>query len=108
MNTEQKDYTLDQIIKESFDFSAYSDDEKAKLINETAGIIMETTMLRMLDEADQTTQEKFNTFLETDPDEKLMSKFIADNFPNFGKIIIEEIKIFKSMGDNKETKENVA
>lgn len=97
---EEKNITLDQVIAESFDFSNYSEEEKQKLIDETSGMIMETSLLRSLDEAGEEMQEKFNTFLETDPNEESMSAFIGENFPNFGKTVIEEINIFKEMGSD--------
>ncbi len=103
MNTEEKQYTLHEIIEQSFDFSVYSADEKEAVIDETTGMLMEATILRLLEESNQEIQEKFATFIETHPDELAMTEFITENFPNFGEILGDEIRIFKSMGENTET-----
>ena len=98
---EQQDFTLDQIIENSFDFSGYTEEEKRDLIGETSGMIMETALLRSLGEADETLQKKFDTFLKSEPNAEAMSQFIEDNFPNFGEIVVEEIKLFQEDGMEK-------
>lgn len=95
---EQQDLTLEQVIEQSFDFSDYSPEEKKSVLEETTGMIMETALLRTLDEAGNEAQEKFASFVETDPNEEQMSEYIEQNFPKFGEMIVEEIKIFKEMG----------
>ncbi len=97
---EETNLTLDQIIEQSFDFSDYSEEEKKSIIAETSGMIMEASLLRALGDASEDVQEKFGTFIESEPDEEAMTAFIAEHFPNFGDIIVDEIKIFKEMGDD--------
>lgn len=97
-NKEQKDYTLDQIIEQSFDFSGYEEEEKMRIISETSGMIMETALLRSVEKAGGELQEKFNDFIESEPEEEEMSNFIAENFPNFGEVVIDEIKSFQEAG----------
>lgn len=101
MNTEQtnKEFTLPEIIEQSFDFSAYGAEEKKVVIEETAGMIMESTMLRVLNDAPDEVQEKFGALVEANTDEAGMTAFIQENFPNFGEVLIDEINIFKSMGE---------
>lgn len=103
MNTEEKNYTLPEIIEGSFDFSAYSEEEKESVISETTGMIMESTMLRILGEAGDEMQEKFGALVETDPSEEVMTAFITENFPTFNEILADEVKIFKSLGEEKTT-----
>ncbi len=98
-NKEQKDYTLDQIIEQSFDFSGFNEEAKTQLVFETSGMIMETALLRSLENAGEEMQEKFNKFIESEPGEEEMSNFISENFPNFGEVVIEEIKLFQERGD---------
>lgn len=100
---EQKDYTLEEIIEQSFDFSSYSEQEKMKIITETAGMIMETALLRSLDEAGEEIQEKFNDFIEAEPSEEKMNIFITENLANFSEIVVDEIKIFQDLGKEKTT-----
>ncbi len=100
---EETNLTLDQIIEQSFDFSNYSEEEKKSVIAETSGMIMETSLLRALGDAPEEVQEKFETFIETEPNEESMTLFISENFPNFGEIIVDEIKVFKSMSDDVNT-----
>jgi len=64
-NTEKNDITLDQVIEQSFDFSGLSEEEKNNLIGETSGMIMETALLRALNESGEEVQKKFNDFLES-------------------------------------------
>ncbi len=98
-NEEQKDYTLDQIIEQSFDFSGYSDEARNQLISETSGMIMETALLRSIENAGEEMQEKFNNFIESNPEEDEMSEFISKNLPNFGEVVINEIKLFQEKGN---------
>ncbi|MFT7328208.1 MAG: hypothetical protein ACI870_000394 [Crocinitomicaceae bacterium] len=100
----QKNYTLHEAIKEMFDLEDYSPEEKEKMLNETAGMVMEGTILRMLAESDEQTQEKFAKFTETNPQEDEMTQFIEENFPTFSQVMIDELKILKSLG--KESKNN--
>ena len=100
---QEQDFTLDQIIEQSFDFSDYSESEKEELIAETAGMILETSLLRALDDAGEEMQETFTKFIEDEPNEEKMTSFIQENFPKFGDIVIDEIKNFKEMGGGLET-----
>jgi len=95
----EQNFTLDQIIEQSFDFSGYSIEEKQNIITETSGMIMETSLLRALDEAGEELQGKFNDFIELEPTENMMAMFISKNIPDFHRLVLEEIKIFKEMGN---------
>jgi hypothetical protein len=99
MNTEEQNYSLEEIIEQSFDFSEYPADEKELIIEETAGMIMESTMLRLLNEANSELQEKFGELVKTEPSDEVITAFIAENFPSFNKVLIDEVKIFKTMGE---------
>lgn len=105
MDTEQKNYTLPEIIENSFDFSGYSVEEKEAVIEETTGMIMESTMLRLLDESGEAMQEKFGALIETQPTEEQMTAFVTEHFPNFNEVLVDEIKIFQSLGEEKTTEE---
>lgn len=100
MDTE-KNYTLYEIIENSFDFSSYDEESKKMLITETTDMIMESTILRLLSESSEEIQQKFGAMVETEPDEQKMLTFITENFPNFNDILIDEIKVFKSLGEEK-------
>ena len=102
MNEEkEQQFTLDQIIEQSFDFTGASDEEKERIIAETSSMIMETALLRALEESDEETQDEFNTFLEGEPDEEAMSQFISEHFPHFSQFVLEEIEEFQK-GDEEE------
>ncbi len=104
MNNEQEqNFTLDQVIENSFDFSGYDEEEKKDIIAETSGMIMETALLRALDSSDDETKKAFNDFIEQEPDENAMSDFINKHFPNFGELVLEEIKLFQETGEKEET-----
>lgn len=104
--TTENNLSLEAIIEQSFDFSSYDAEEKKVVIEETSGMIMESTMLRVLNDAPEEVQEKFGALVETDPSQEEMLAFIESHFPNFGEIIIDEIKVFKSMGqETSETSE---
>ncbi len=102
---QEQEYTLEQIIEQSFDFSDYSEEEKNEVIAETSGMIMEASLLRSLDEAGKEMQDKFNDFIESEPDEEAMSAFIGENLPNFPEVIVDEIKIFQDMGKEETNEE---
>ncbi len=99
---QEQNFTLDQVIENSFDFSGYDEDEKKEIIAETSGMIMETALLRALDSSDDETKKAFNDFIEGEPDEEAMSNFINEHFPNFGELVLEEIKLFQEMGEEGE------
>ncbi|MCD5390237.1 MAG: hypothetical protein LR005_02560 [Candidatus Pacebacteria bacterium] len=101
MDTKQN-LTLDEVIAESFDFSEYSDEEKKTIIDETSGMIMETSLLRSLNDGGTEVQEKFNDLIDGEPDDEAMSKFISENLPNFSDVVIEEIKLLKETAKNEE------
>ncbi len=103
---EETNLTLDQIIEQSFDFSEYSEEEKNKVIAETSGMIMEASLLQALGESDEAIQEKFGKFIESEPDEAAMTEFISEHFPNFGDIVLNEIKVFREIGDQAGTEES--
>lgn len=90
---------LEKAIEQMFDFSSYSLEEKKSVIFETANMIAETTLLRSLDEAGEGVQEKFANFIELDPSREMIIKFITKHLPNYEKILIEELEIFKNMGN---------
>jgi hypothetical protein len=98
MDTKQT-YTLDQIIEEFFDLTEYTEEQKETVIAETGDIIMEGTILKLLNKSDESTQNKFADFIETNPSDDQMTKFISDNFPNFQEMLIEEVNILKSLGE---------
>ncbi len=99
---DKENYTLEQIIEESFDFSDYSEDEKTKLIAETSSMIMEVSLLRALDSAPEEIQDKFEALLKTEPSEEEMADFIKENFPNFADIVVEEIRNFQKLSAEKQ------
>ena len=106
-NTEQN-LTIESIIEQSFDFSAYGPEEKKDVIAETAGMVMEATMLRVLNDSSDELQEKFGALVESEPTQEVMAQFIQTHFSNFGKIVVDEIAIFKSIGQEQENKEITA
>jgi len=91
---DKKNFTIEELIENSFDFSTYSEEEKKKLIEESSNLILETALIRTLDEANEETQKKFQEFLETEPDAEAMAQFVEENFPNFGEKIVEEYQHF--------------
>lgn len=102
MNTEttqNPDLTLPELIEQSFDFSVYGEEEKKAVIEETSGMIMESTMLRVLGDAPEEVQEKFGALVETEPSQEIMLDFVNTHFPDFNQVLVEEINVFKSMGE---------
>jgi Tfp pilus assembly protein PilO len=100
----QQDYTLEQIIEQSFDFSGYKEDEKIKFISEISSMVMEASLLKALEDAGEEMQDKFNDLLEKEPSEEEMADFIKVNFPSFGDIVVDEIKEFQRLSSEKQQK----
>ena len=102
MNTEKKDYTLEELIEKTFDFSTYSAEDKKDMIAETAGLVMEAALLRALGEGGEKVQADFDTFIETEPDDIAMNEHVQTKVPKFQDFIVEELKTLKEMnGDTK-------
>ena len=96
MNTEEKEnYTLDEIIEQSFDFSRNSEEEKQEAIDEISSAVMEMSIVRALEKAGKEIQDAFGKLLESEPTEDQMSEFISKHFPNFSDIVMEEIQVFQ-------------
>lgn len=102
---QQAQYTLQEIVEAMYDFSDYSQDEKETVLDETMAMITQAALMRGLDALDQAAQDNFNQFMETNPDEDQMNDYIQKNIPDFQKLVIEEIAVFDSMG-NDETSTN--
>ena len=102
MNENEQQYTIDQIIENSFDFSEYPEEKKKEVITETSGMIMEASLLRALTDADETTQNAFQAMIESDPNEEQMGAFIEQHFPTFQEIVVSEIEAFLSSEDSEE------
>lgn len=101
---EEKTLTLHSIIEEMFDFSDYSAEDKNAIIEETASMVMESALLRILSESDEKAQEAFDQFIQTEPNEDAIISYIQDNFENFEDVIAEELKILKQMQDEESEK----
>ena len=103
---QEQNFTLDQVIENSFDFSGYDEDERKEIVAETSGMIMETALLRALDASGEETKKAFNDFIEGEPNEEAMSNFINEHFSNFGELVLEEIKLFQKMGEESDEESN--
>lgn len=101
----QKNYTLHEAIEQMFDFEDYTPEKKEAMIAETSGMVMEGTILRLLSDADEAMQQKFADFVDTKPDEDGMIEFIQANFPAFSEVMIDELRILKSLGEESEDTE---
>jgi stage III sporulation protein SpoIIIAA len=95
-------YTIDQVIADSFDFSAYSDQERESVIDEISSMIMEASLLRSLTDASDEVQDSFQTFIESEPNEEAMVDFIKQHFPEFEDVVVDEISTFLNSKDAQE------
>ena len=99
MNNNEQQYTIDQVIEASFDFSNYSEEEKQQVISETSSMIMEAALIRSLTDSDEQTQQAFQSLIEGEPNEEQMAEFISNNFPKFQETVVAEIDIFLNSED---------
>jgi Tfp pilus assembly protein PilO len=104
METNEQQMSIEDLIEKTFDFKDYEDDEKKSLIEEMSAQLMEVALLRSINEGGEPMQESFNTFITTEPSDVEMSQFISDNIPNFGAVIIEEIKNLQNLKEKNTTK----
>ncbi len=99
--------SIDEIIEQMFDFSGYSEEEKQKLIDEASDLILESALIRALDEAGETTQQAFDELMEKNPSPEELSNFISQYLPDFDNYLAEELMNFHKAGlegaDPKET-----
>ncbi len=89
--------TLEQLIESAFDFSMYSEQEKQDMIAETTGLVAEAALLRSVDESSPELKEKFNAFIQGQPEEEALMAFVQENFPRYQDNIVEEIKHLQSL-----------
>lgn len=102
---QEKTLTLHGIIAEMFDFSEYNEEDKNAIIDETASMVMESTLLKILSGSDETAQEAFDAFIQTEPNEDQMISYIQDNFQNFEEVLADELKVLKTMQDEESSEE---
>lgn len=95
-------YTIDQVIADSFDFSAYSDQEREDVIDEISSMIMEASLLRSLTDASDEVQDSFQAFIDSEPNEEAMANFIKQYFPQFEDVVVDEISTFLDSEDAQE------
>ena len=89
---EQKEFNLNEIISQMYDFADYSPEEKEKLVNETSTMIMEVSLLEALNVEGEEIQQKFNDLLLTEPSDDVVTQFIAEKLPSFNTILLKEIE----------------
>lgn len=99
MTQEKKDYTLQEIIEKTFDFSNYTDAEKEDVIAETAGMVMEAALLKVLEEGGEEVQKSFDAFMETEPNDIQMNEYVQ-TIPSFQDHVVTELKVLKKMGES--------
>ncbi len=99
MDTNEQPTTINTIIESAFDFSSYSEEEKASMIAETASMITEAALLRSLSEVGEDSQQAFQTMIEGNPSEEDMALFIHDHFPNFQEVLVSELQTFLNSED---------
>jgi tRNA U34 5-carboxymethylaminomethyl modifying GTPase MnmE/TrmE len=99
MDTNEQNYTIDQVIEASFDFSNYSEEDKQKVIAETSSMIMEAALVRSLTDASEQVQKAFQTLIAGEPNEEQMAEFVSNNFPKFQEAVVTEIDIFLNSAD---------
>lgn len=97
---QEQQLTLEQLIEKVFDFSGYSEEDKRATISETAGMVMESALLRALGEGGDQVQADFDTFMDTEPDDEKMNEYIQTKVPDFQNFVIEEIKALKQAGED--------
>ena len=101
MNNEEQ-MTIEEILENIFDFSGYSEEEKKDLLARSADVILETALIRALDDASEEIQEEFNQMMEKNPEPEKITQFIQEKIPNFEAYVGEEIEKFKEEGEKAE------
>ena len=96
--------SIEEIIGQLFDFSGYTEEEKQKLIEEASDLILESALIRALDESGEATQKAFDELMSKNPSPEELSKFISDYLPDFEDYLSEELIKFREAGlkDEKE------
>ena len=94
---------IEEVMEKMFDFSAYTEDAKKALIQEMSGQLMEVSLLRAIDEGGKSLQQIFADFLETQKSEDGLAEFIKENIPNFGTILLDELKNIQAMTEEENT-----
>ena len=103
-NEENTSLSIEEIIGQLFDFSGYTEEEKQKLIEEASDLILESALIRALDESGEATQKAFDELMSKNPSPEELSKFISDYLPDFEDYLSEELIKFREAGlkDEKE------
>lgn len=92
---DQKTQTLEQILTEQLGLDALSPEKKEEMLERIAPLIMETAMLRAMDELPDEKILDFDILMETNPTPQAVLSFFKDNGVDIDKIIAEEIVIFQ-------------
>ena len=88
---------LYQFIEEHIDFSGIKQEKKEELIKEIAELILEGAFIRVLDDAEEEKVQAMEKILEEDHSTDFFVKKMNEYFPQFQKILQEELEYFQSV-----------
>ncbi|KND47298.1 MAG: hypothetical protein AB199_02625 [Parcubacteria bacterium C7867-004] len=77
MNTE-----LPTTILEALDIAELPAEEREELLLDLSSLISRGTLVRLIEQMDDTTSEAFSKLMDTNPDEEAVEAFLLERVPN--------------------------
>ncbi|MGB0925302.1 MAG: hypothetical protein ACPGTS_01175 [Minisyncoccia bacterium] len=83
---------ISSVLSEHFDFSELPDTEAQKTKTEMHELLLQNTLLRVLENADDTARDDFNSFLEINSDPMIIMNYMNDHLPDFKNTLDQELQ----------------
>lgn len=83
-------------ILEALDISALPQDEQEELLLDLQSLVYKGSLIRLIEKMDEETQEKFNSFLDTNPDEEAVMAFIYEHIADADSVVKETLADIQS------------
>ena len=81
----------DTSILETLGFNDLELPEQEELLLDLQGLVYKGSLIRLIERMDEHTQEKFNVFLDTSPDEEAVMAFISEHVGDADAIVAETL-----------------
>ena len=86
----------DTSILETLGFTDLEQSEQEELLLDLQSLVYKGSLIRLIERMDEQTQEKFNVFLDTSPDEEAVMAFISKHVADADAVVQETLTDIKN------------
>lgn len=86
---------LEKDITKTLGLDSLPDEEQAAFLSNVGSIVLESSLLRLVEGFDEQQQESLQYYMDTSPTSDSLMEHLLKHYKDFGKILEEEIIAFK-------------